>query len=97
MKLKQLLFKKRKEILRIAAKHGAYNIRIFGSVARGEDNENSDIDFLIDYDLSKTSSWFPMGLIVELETLLKHKVDIATDDSLHEFIRDKILEEAIKL
>lgn len=38
-----------------------------------------------------------MGLIVELETLLKHKVDIATDDSLHEFIRDKILEEAIKL
>ena len=97
MKLKQLLVEQREEILKIAAKHGAYNVRIFGSVARGEDDENSDIDFLIDYDLSKTSSWFPMGLILDLETLLKHKVDIATDNSLHEFIRDKVLEEAIKL
>ncbi|MDJ0730308.1 MAG: nucleotidyltransferase domain-containing protein [Crocosphaera sp.] len=97
MKLKELLLEKREEIINIAAKHGAYNVRIFGSVAREEDDENSDIDFLIDYDLSKTSSWFPMGLILELETLLKHKVDIATDDSLHYFIRDKVLEEAIKL
>ena len=97
MKLKQLLLEKREEIIRIAEKHGAYNVRIFGSVARGEDDENSDIDFLIDYDLSKTSSWFPMGLILDLERLLNHKVDIATDDSLHYFIRDKIFKEAIKL
>ena len=97
MKLKQLLLEKREEIINIAAKHGAYNVRIFGSVARGEDDENSDIDFLIDYDLSKTSSWFPMGLILDLETLLNRKVDIATDDSLHYFIRNKVLEEAIKL
>ncbi|MGK7879951.1 MAG: nucleotidyltransferase family protein [Crocosphaera sp.] len=97
MKLKQLLLEKREEIINIAFKHGAYNVRIFGSVARGEDNENSDIDFLIDYDLSKTSSWFPMGLILDLETLLNRKVDIATDDSLHYFIRNKVLEEAIKL
>ena len=97
MKLKQLLLEKREEILKIATKHGAYNVRIFGSVARGEDDENSDIDFLIDYDLSKTSSWFPMGLILDLERLLNHKVDVAMDDSLHYFIRDKVLEEAIKL
>ena len=97
MKLKQLLLEKREEILKIAAKHGAYNIRIFGSVARGEENENSDIDFLIDYDLEKTTSWFPMGLILDLEAFLERKVDVAMDDSLHYFIRDKVLEEAVKL
>ena len=97
MNLKQLLLEKREEILKIATKHGAYNVRIFSSVARGEDDENSDIDFLIDDDLSKTSSWFPMGLILDLERLLNHKVDIATNDYLHYFIRDKVFEEAIKL
>ena len=97
MTLKQLLLEKREEILNIAAKHGAHNVRIFGSVVRGEDNENSDIDFLIDYDLEKTTSWFPMGLILDLEDLLQRKVDVATDDSLHYFIRDKVLEEAVNL
>ncbi|MGK7945201.1 MAG: nucleotidyltransferase family protein [Microcystaceae cyanobacterium] len=97
MKLKKILLEKREEILKIASKHGAYNVRVFGSVAREEDDEDSDIDFLIDYDLDKTSSWFPIGLILELEDLLNRKVDIAMDDSLHYFIRDKILEEAIKL
>jgi predicted nucleotidyltransferase len=97
MKFKQILAEKREEIIKIAQKHGAYNVRIFGSVARGEDDEKSDIDFLIDYDLSKTSSWFPMGLILDLEALLGRKVDVATDDSLHYFIRDKVLEEVIKL
>lgn len=53
MKLKNLLREKRKEIIEIASKHGAFNLRIFVSVARGDDNENSDIDFLIDYDLKK--------------------------------------------
>lgn len=97
MKLKQLLLEKREEILKIAEKHGAYNVRIFGSVAREEDNEQSDIDFLIDYDLENTTPWFPGGLLIDLENLLGRKVDIATDDSLHYFIRDKVLEEAIKL
>lgn len=61
MGLKQLLQEKREEILNIAAKHGAYNLKIFGSVARGEETESSDIDFLIDYDLEKISAWFPGG------------------------------------
>jgi len=60
MTLKQLIQDKREDILKIATKHGAFNVRVFGSVARGEETENSDIDFLIDYDLAKTSPWFPV-------------------------------------
>ncbi len=97
MKLKQLLQEKREEILNIAEKHGAFNIRIFGSVARGEETENSDIDFLIDYDLKKISPWFPVGLINDLEYLLQRKVDVVTAKSLHYFIKDRVLQEAINL
>ena len=97
MLLKQLLEEKRQEILRLAKKHGAFNVKIFGSVARGEETEDSDIDFLIDYDLSKISPWFPVGLIEDLEKLLNRKVDIVTTKSLHYFIRDKIINEAIDL
>ena len=97
MKLKNLLQEKREEIITIAAKHGAYNIRVFGSVAREEDDEESDIDFLIDYDLSKISPWFPGGLLVDLENLLGCKVDIVTEKGLHDFIRSRILKEAIPL
>ena len=71
--------------------------RVFGSVARGEETKNSDIDFLIDYDLSKTSPWFPGGLLVDLEDLLGCKVDIVTEQSLHFTIRERILKEVIKL
>ena len=97
MKLKQVLLEKREEILQIAAKHGAYNVRIFGSVARGEDDEKSDIDFLIDYDLSKISPWFPSGLIQDLQSILGRKVDIVTVEGLKERIRERVLGEAIAL
>lgn len=97
MTLKQLIQDKREEILKIATKHGAFNVRVFGSVARGEETENSDIDFLIDYDLAKTSPWFPGGLLVDLEALLGRKVDIVTEKSLHHLIKQRILKEAIKL
>ena len=97
MEIEQLLQQKREEILKIAAKHGAYNVRVFGSVARGEATPTSDIDFLIDYDLSKTSPWFPGGLLADLEDLLGHKVDIVTEKSLHQLIRDRILNEAVPL
>ncbi|WP_228014640.1 nucleotidyltransferase family protein [Fortiea sp. LEGE XX443] len=95
--LKQLLQEKREEIFNIAAKHGAYNLRVFGSIARGEETEVSDIDFLIDYDLNKISAWFPGGLIQDLEALLNRKVDVVTIQSLHYLIRDKVLHEAISL
>jgi len=97
IKIYELLKNKRSEILSIANQHGAYNIRIFGSVARGEETEQSDIDFLVDYDLDKITPWFPMGLIEDLEALLGKKVDLVTAKSLHYFIRDKIMNEAISL
>ncbi|MCA2708489.1 MAG: nucleotidyltransferase family protein [Microcystis sp. M015S2] len=97
MTLKQLIQDKREDILKIATKHGAFNVRVFGSVARGEETENSDVDFLIDYDLAKTSPWFPGGLLVDLEDLLGCKVDIVTEKSLHHLIKQRILKEAIKL
>ena len=93
MSLYNLLKSKRNEILKIAEKHGAYNIRIFGSVARGTDDEKSDIDFLVDFG-KNVSSWFPAGLIIDLENILKVKVEIATEKGLKQRIRDKILKEA---
>ena len=97
MEIKQLLQQRREEILTIATKHGAYNVRVFGSVAKGNTTSASDIDFLIDYDLSKTSPWFPGGLLADLEDLLGYKVDIVTEKSLHQLIRDRIKSEAVPL
>jgi predicted nucleotidyltransferase len=96
-KLKQLLQERREEILEIASKHGAFNVRVFGSVARGEETENSDIDFLINYDINKISSWFPVGLIRDLEGLLGRKVDVVTETGLKERIRDRVLRDCILL
>ena len=93
MGLYDLLKSKRNEILKIAEKHGAYNIRIFGSVLKGTDDEKSDIDLLVDFG-KNISSWFPAGLIIDLENLLKVKVEIATEKGLKQRIRDKILKEA---
>ncbi|WP_332989608.1 nucleotidyltransferase family protein [Microcoleus sp. A006_D1] len=59
MKLQQLLQSKREDILAVALRHGAFNVRVFGSVARGVVDESSDIDLLVDYDLHKISPWFP--------------------------------------
>lgn len=89
--------RKKEEIETIATKNGAYNPWIFGSVARKEETETSDIDFLIDYDINKVTAWFPSGLIQDLEALLNRKVDVVTTNSLHYIIRDKVLREVIPL
>lgn len=91
--LARLLQEKREDILRIAEKHGASNVRVFGSVARGEAGPDSDVDFLIDVG-PVHSPWFPGGLIVDLENLLGRRVDIAEPETLHWFIRDQVLSEA---
>lgn len=83
----------RSEILALARKHGAANVRIFGSVLRGDDGPNSDIDLLIDVP-GPTSPWFPAGLILDLEALLARKIDVVTERGLNSFIRDQVLEEA---
>lgn len=94
LKIYELIHSKREEMITIANKHGAFNLRIFGSVARGEADENSDIDILVDYSLDKISSWFPAGLILDLEQLLGYKVDIVTESGLKERIREQVLKEA---
>ncbi|HAA30734.1 MAG TPA: DNA polymerase subunit beta [Cyanobacteria bacterium UBA8553] len=96
MGIDELLREKREDILQIAAKHGAYNVRVFGSVARGEAKADSDVDFLIDVGANH-SSWFPVGLILDLEELLERKVDIATEDNLHWYIKERVLKEAVWL
>lgn len=93
----ELLREKRSEILSICAKHGAENVRVFGSVARGEADEQSDIDFLIDYDLNRITSWFPVGLISDLEELLGIRVDVVTVSGLKARIKERVLREAVIL
>jgi uncharacterized protein len=96
MEVEQLLKEKRKEILRIALRHGAKNIRLFGSVARSEAGESSDIDILVEV-AENPSPWFPGGLIADLEELLERKVHVVTIGALHSYIRDRVLQEAIPL
>jgi uncharacterized protein len=93
MKIEEILKTRRNQILEIAQKHGARNLRVFGSVARGEGNEQSDLDFLVEVG-PVHSAWFPAGLIADLEDLLGVPVDVATEDGLHWFIKERVLEEA---
>jgi uncharacterized protein len=87
----------RHEILEIAARHGAGNVRVFGSVVRGETQSDSDVDFLIDIVDMSRFSWGGGGLLMDLQDLLGRQVDIATEKSLHWYIKDRILEEAVAL
>jgi predicted nucleotidyltransferase len=91
----ELIRAKRAEILRIGAKHGATNIRVFGSVARGEALAESDVDFLIDAG-PVTSSWFPAGQIDFLD-LLGRPVDVVTEKGLNPLIKDRVPQEAVRL
>ena len=93
MTLAELLESKREEILRIAAQHGATNVRVFGSVVRGEAGPNSDVDFLVDAGPGR-SAFFPAGLLCDLEDALGCKVDVLTENGLHWYIRDRVLKEA---
>jgi predicted nucleotidyltransferase len=91
-----LLNEKRDDILRLAAKHGALNVRVFGSFARGDADPDSDVDFLIDVG-PNTSFFFPGGLLYDLEQLLGREVDVVTENGLHRLIKDRVLEEAVPL
>ena len=92
----ELLQTKREDILRIAAKYGASNVRVFGSVARGEADEKSDIDFLVNMESGR--SLFDLGgLLADLEDLLGCNVDVVTEDGLRDRIRNRVLNEAIAL
>jgi predicted nucleotidyltransferase len=92
--LEQRLGVKREDILHLAAKHGAMNMRLFGSFARGDQQPDSDVDFLVDAGPDITP-FFPGGLIVDLEILLHRKVDVVETAALHKRIRNRVLREAI--
>jgi hypothetical protein len=93
MGIPEIVGSKREQILAIAAKYGASNIRIFGSVARGTAEADSDIDFLV--QLESGRSLFDLGgLLMDLQKLLSRRVDVVTEKSLHWYIRDRVLKEA---
>lgn len=96
MTLRQLIEEKREDIVSIAASHGARNVRLFGSAARGEDRPDSDVDLLVAVGTT-TSSWFPAGLILDLEQILGRQVEIVTEKGLSPLIRDRVLQEAVPL
>lgn len=87
---------KRSEILNIAKRHGVISIRVFGSYARGEASEQSDIDFLIKVG-PEHSRWFPGGLVADLEELIGKTIDVVEEDVLSDDLRKKILNESIPL
>ena len=90
----ELLRQKHAEILRIARRYGAHNVRVFGSVARADADEQSDIDFLVEMDPGR--SLFDLGgMQSELETALGHPVDVVTEKGLKARIRTRVLQEAI--
>ena len=96
MSINAVLEQKREDIFRLAAKYGAYNVRIFGSAVRGEEGPESDIDFLV--ELEPERSLFDLGgLQEELQSLLGCEVDIVTEKGLHWYIRDQVINEARQL
>lgn len=96
MSIRQLLQTKRKKILQIAARHGARKVRVFGSVARGEARRGSDIDFLVEMEEGR-SLLDHAALILDLERLLKHQVDVASERGLRQPLRKEVLRDAIAL
>jgi predicted nucleotidyltransferase len=96
MNLKQLR-RQRKAILELAAKYGAGNVRVFGSVVRDEAGPKSDVDFLIDVVDWSRFSWGGGGLLMDLQDLLGCDVDLVTEKDLHWYIRDRVLKEAVAL
>ena len=96
MAIDELLKERREEILAVATRHGAHNVRVFGSVARGEADEHSDVDFLVDMEPGR--SLFDMGgLLMDLQELLGRGVDVVTERGLKPRIRERVLREAVRL
>ncbi len=96
MNLRDIIQMHRDEIIKVATQHGARNIRLFGSVVRGEADEDSDIDFLVDLD-SGRSLLDLGGLLMDLKDVLGRDVDVVTERGLNPRIRDRVLKEAVAL
>ena len=96
MNRKMFLQEKRTDILIVAQKYGAKNLRIFGSVAREQESEMSDIDLLLEMDVNQ-GLLEQIAFAQELETLLGYKVDLAEEETLHPLIKERVMREAIAL
>ena len=96
MKMDAVVLPNREKILQLADQYGALQVRVFGSVARRQDDAGSDIDFLVDMEPGRSLLDLG-GLLVDLEKLLNSKVDVVTERGLKERIRDRVVNEAVLL
>ncbi|MBT3605234.1 MAG: nucleotidyltransferase family protein [Candidatus Latescibacteria bacterium] len=96
MPINTIVTKEKSRILELAQKHGAKDIRVFGSMARVDATNTSDVDLLV--DLEEGRDLFDLGAFqMDIQDLLHRKVDVVTESALHHMIRDRVLSEAIKL
>lgn len=96
MTIEELVRSKREAILDIASRHGAHNVRVFGSVARGNADSFSDIDLIVEFELDR-SLLDHAELWLELQELLGCKVDIVSERGIKPRIRERVLREAVPL
>ena len=96
MGIGEILKSKRSEILELARKYGATNVRVFGSVVRGKADADSDVDFVVQLDEGRSLLDLG-GLLMELQELLGRPVDVVTDRGLRPRIRDRVLAEAVPI
>lgn len=94
--LREKLQQQRHEIIKVASRHRAVNVRIFGSVARGDECDTSDIDMLVDF-LPGASLIDQVALIQDLSDQLQRKVDVVSTRALNPHLRDNVLKESIQL
>jgi len=92
----EIISSQRDAILAAAARHGVTSIMVFGSVARGEASDDSDVDFLVEVG-PQHSSFFPGGLVLDLEEILGRRVDVVEAEGLHHLLRDRVLREAVPI
>lgn len=96
MAMDKLIAENRDAILELAKTHGARHVRVFGSMARGDAGPESDVDILV--ELEKGRDLFDLGaLLMDLQELLHRKVDVVTEQALHQRIRNKVLKESVNL
>ena len=88
-----LIEQHRAEILAIAKRHGLRDVRVFGSMARGDAGDGSDVDLLVTLPPEKTGLALG-GMLMDVQTLLNRRVDVLTENGLHPLMRDRVLREA---
>jgi predicted nucleotidyltransferase len=96
MEIAQRLANHRDRVLALAARHGAQNVRVFGSAARGEDRPGSDVDLLVRFERGR-SLLDHVALEQDLEELLHCEVDVVPEDGMSPYLRERILAEAVPL